>query len=375
MQEKITSLIPYLSNFMLTTQLFNSIFPVKGLNPKIYNLVRYRAELIEALNRILPKYGITTAKRVRAFLATCGIETDYFKTSIEYASGADYEGRRDLGNVRNGDGRRFPGRSIIQTTGRFNYWRVTVRVIKKKTGVDWSHPLAFENFSAYLRTEDYAALLKEADRLNCNYLAHPEMLAEVETAVEAASIFWEENNLNDYADKGTTEGFRQLNGIVNKGSKFATPLHWSKRNELYSLLIRRIPNDFVIKAETNLVSPATNQPVDETNPGVSANPPSGTSQTDSSTSDPKTEGNAEISAKELAKKYLIHCPKDKIKNILAVIGLRIFGSVTSLWAYGLHGQILLIVAGLIAVCVIGYAIYYYGPRIFKWVTGILDELL
>jgi hypothetical protein len=39
----------------------------------------------------------------------------------EYASGAAYEARKDLGNTQNGDGRRFKGRGFVQLTGRANY--------------------------------------------------------------------------------------------------------------------------------------------------------------------------------------------------------------------------------------------------------------
>jgi predicted chitinase len=193
---------------MITRQFFDRLFPTKGLNPAKYNLVRDRGKLIDALNRILPKYAIDNYMRICAFFANCGIETDYFKTTIEYASGDAYEGRKDLGNTHPGDGRRFKGRGLSQTTGRSNY-----------------------------------AALQEAigDKLGIDVVANPALLAQIDIAVESACVFWQDHDLNDYADRGA---FKQLSGIVNRGDEDLTPLQWPKRNELYSKCRRYIPKDF-----------------------------------------------------------------------------------------------------------------------------------
>lgn len=56
-----------------------------------------------------------------AFMAQVAHESDGFNTAQEYASGAAYEGRKDLGNTQPGDGKRYKGRGYIQLTGRSNY--------------------------------------------------------------------------------------------------------------------------------------------------------------------------------------------------------------------------------------------------------------
>ena len=71
-----------------------------------------------------------TKPQIAYILATAEHESDRFATLEEYASGAAYEGRADLGNSRPGDGRLFKGRGYVQLTGRNNY-----RAYGKRTGI------------------------------------------------------------------------------------------------------------------------------------------------------------------------------------------------------------------------------------------------
>lgn len=331
-------------------------FPTAGLtsakNLRKYNLIRERDALIVALNHYLPKYGIDTYNRVCAFFSATGIETDYYKTTSEYASGADYEWRKGLGNLVKGDGRAFKGSGLMQTTGRFNFVRVVVRFVHNLTGKDLSSKLANADFKAYLASPAYAALVAEADRLGVNFLASPERLRDdMNVAVEAACIFWQENNLNKYADTGR---IKELNGVVNRGDATKTALGWDKRNALYLKVRKIVPANFQFDVE--------GENTDDAVPVVQVAP---VSPIDNVPALEQIEDVKALDTEKLQTSYASasgSLQNPAFKTVAKRVGGRLGVGLASVWGTT-GGKIALVLTGIVVVGVAGGLIYSYRKQI------------
>lgn len=133
--------------------------------------------LADAMPIIVERYKINTTTRQTHFLATLAHESDHFRTTREYASGAAYEGRKDLGNTQPGDGKRFRGRGLIQLTGRANYAAASAAM-----GED--------------------------------YIGNPDLVERFPAAAMVSGWFWQKNDINKHADK---DDVRAVCKVVNGG--------------------------------------------------------------------------------------------------------------------------------------------------------------
>lgn len=86
---------------------------IRGANPDV-------AEHIERIVNVARQEGLTQ-EQTAYVLATATHESHLGRFMEELSSGAQYEGRADLGNTQPGDGVRFKGRGYVQITGRANY--------------------------------------------------------------------------------------------------------------------------------------------------------------------------------------------------------------------------------------------------------------
>jgi len=173
-------------NFTFTKE---DLLSIIGKNP-------YAEQWHNAICEICPEYEVDTPQRLAAFVAQCAHESGNFKflqenlnyraeslmrtwpkhfPTIEIArqyerqpqriANKAYANRMGNGDEASGDGFRYLGRGLIQLTGKNNY-----------TFFAASLEIPLEEASEYLQT--------------------------IEGAVQSACFFCEQNNLNQWADKG-----------------------------------------------------------------------------------------------------------------------------------------------------------------------------
>lgn len=138
-----------------------------------------RAGFAASMQQCIDYADLTTKARLADFIAQCAHESDGFNAIVEYASGAAYNGRKDLGNIHPGDGPKYKGRGEIEVTGEINY-----EACGKALGID------------------------------C--VAHPELLATWPYAALSAAWFWKTHGLNKFADANDFSGeTHRINGGLN----------------------------------------------------------------------------------------------------------------------------------------------------------------
>ena len=164
------------------------------------------------LSQLLPDYDINTPQRIASFLAQCTHESDDFtalKENLNYRPASlrklfpthfetdeitnDYANRPNKqeaianrmyanrmgnGDEASGDGYRYCGRGAIQITGKDNYFWFAASI-----------SITPEEASEYMQT--------------------------FEGALQSACWFWENNNLNKWADAGDDD---KMTHIINGGT-------------------------------------------------------------------------------------------------------------------------------------------------------------
>lgn len=170
--------------------------------------------LLPHVQEAIDAYSIDTPQRIAAFLANVGHESGGLRYLSELwgptAQQARYERDFDqpwpedaaqaqlpefhrnalawqLGNTEPGDGSKMRGHGLLQNTGRFNHARVRDRLRAK---------------FPELQVPDFEE--------------HPDQLAEYRWAALAAGDYWDEHNINRYADADDFDGCCD---VINRGRK------------------------------------------------------------------------------------------------------------------------------------------------------------
>ena len=128
-------------------------------------------------------------------------KTDQHPSDPEAIANRAYANRNGNGDVESGDGWRYRGRGMFQTTGRGNYDQLT-----------YVHRKVFGEF--------------------VDFVANPDLVAGTKYAARAAAIYWLDNGFAEIADQGTTSDVTdQITAIINLRTG-----NYSERSTLVSRL-------------------------------------------------------------------------------------------------------------------------------------------
>lgn len=184
-----------------------TIDQLKAISNKKEDLLN---KFLPYLNEVFKNYEINSALRINHFLSQCLHESNvfsalkenlnysaegllktfkkYFKDIIEakkYERNPEkianhvYCNRMGNGDEKSGDGFKYIGRGILQTTGKNNYQKLK-------------------------------------DEFKIDFIKNPELLENPEWAVKSAALYWKLNNLNILADKDDLNGITlKINGGTN----------------------------------------------------------------------------------------------------------------------------------------------------------------
>lgn len=149
--------------------------------------------VLTALKLYGSRFGLDQPHRLAHYLTQLFHEGGAFRYDREIASGAAYEGRKDLGNTEKGDGVKFKGRTSIQITGRAN-------------------------------TKAFYLWCKKLDSKCPDFVKNPELMNTDPWEGLGPIWYWSTRDLNRLADKNDIETLtKRINGGLNG---YADRLQW-----------------------------------------------------------------------------------------------------------------------------------------------------
>ena len=185
------------------------------------------------LNKAMCEFQIANYLRASAFLAQLAHESAELRYFEEIASGKAYEGRKDLGNTKPGDGVKFKGHGPIQITGRANH-----TACGKALGLD--------------------------------LVNNPTLIAQPPNAFRSAGWFWDTRGLNALADQRL---FKAITKKINGGFNGL-----ADRQKYYDRALRIIPEDLDMGV-ANLNVPPDEKHGDVTPSAIASAPPAPPAET------------------------------------------------------------------------------------------------